>query len=406
MALLKEQRQYVGEYWSDYLKEIQAFETGDSVVGTTWQVIKNNIKDKDVEVTLPEEGATAWNDTWMLSSQAKSPNCAYAWMDYILSPEANAQATEYFGEAPNSPQACEKTTDPQHCATFHAGDEEYAKKALVLAHAHQEVPRRPHRRRVHRLRPVDAGVDGDQGLTMASTVTDPAPAPALRGPAARPASRLLHRWVWLRLSLLLSAPLAWMVLVYVVALAALLITAFWSVDSLSSEIDRTWTLENFRTILENEVYRNVTVRTVGVALAVTVIDVAIALPIAFYMAKVASPRARRMLVVAVLTPLWASYLVKVFAWRVVLSEGGLAEWSGLGTPGYGLTAVVIAQAYIWLPYVILPIFAALERVPDSLLEAAGDLGAPTRTVVRTIVMPLLVPGIVAGAIFRLLAHHG
>ena len=234
---------------------------------------------------------------------------------------------------------------------------------------------------------------------MASTTTDPAPAPALRGPAARPASRLLHRWVWLRLSLLLSAPLAWMVLVYVVALAALLITAFWSVDSLSSEIDRTWTLDNFRTLLENEVYRNVTVRTVVVALAVTVVDVAIALPIAFYMAKVASPRARRMLVVAVLTPLWASYLVKVFAWRVVLSEGGLAEWTGLGTPGYGLTAVIIAQAYIWLPYVILPVFAALERVPDSLLEAAGDLGAPSRTVVRTIVMPLLVPGIVAGAIF-------
>lgn len=126
--LLKVQRQYVGEYWSDYLKEIQAFETGDSVVGTTWQVIKNNIKNKDVDVTLPEEGATAWNDTWMLSSQAKSPNCAYAWMDYILSPEANAQATEYFGEAPNSPQACEKTTDPKHCETFHAGDEEYAKQ--------------------------------------------------------------------------------------------------------------------------------------------------------------------------------------------------------------------------------------------------------------------------------------
>lgn len=126
--LLKVQREYVGEYWSDYLKEIQAFETGDSVVGTTWQVIKNNIKNKDVDVTLPKEGATAWNDTWMLSSQAKSPNCAYAWMDYILSPEANAQATEYFGEAPNSPQACEKTVNPDHCETFHAGDEEYAKQ--------------------------------------------------------------------------------------------------------------------------------------------------------------------------------------------------------------------------------------------------------------------------------------
>lgn len=238
---------------------------------------------------------------------------------------------------------------------------------------------------------------------MATTSTDPetsrTPAPALRGPVARPGSRLLHRMVWLRLSLLLSAPLAWMVLVYVVALAALLITSLWSVDSLSSEIDRTWTLDNFRTLLENQVYRDVTVRTIGVALAVTVIDVAIALPIAFYMAKVASPRVRRMLVVAVLTPLWASYLVKVFSWRVVLSEGGPVEWLGLGSPGYGLTAVVIAQAYIWLPYVILPIFAALDRVPDSLLEAAGDLGAPSGMVLRSIVLPLLVPGIVAGAIF-------
>ncbi|THV10101.1 extracellular solute-binding protein [Nocardioides caeni] len=128
VELLKTQREYVGEYWSDYLKEIQAFETGDSVVGTTWQVIKNNVKNKDVEVTLPTEGATAWNDTWMLSSQSENPNCAYAWMDYILSPEANAQATEYFGEAPNSPQACEQTTDPKHCDTFHAGDEAYAEQ--------------------------------------------------------------------------------------------------------------------------------------------------------------------------------------------------------------------------------------------------------------------------------------
>lgn len=128
VELLKQQREYVGEYWSDYLKEIQAFETGDSVVGTTWQVILNNIKNKDVDAVLPEEGATAWNDTWMLSSQAEHPNCAYAWMDYILSPEANAQATEYFGEAPNSEAACELTTNPKHCEIFHAGDEEFAEQ--------------------------------------------------------------------------------------------------------------------------------------------------------------------------------------------------------------------------------------------------------------------------------------
>lgn len=128
VELLKTQRKYVGEYWSDYLKEIQAFETGDSVVGTTWQVIANNITNKDVAAVLPDEGATAWNDTWMLSSQSEHPNCSYAWMDYILGPEANAQATEYFGEAPNSEAACEQTENPDHCATFHAGDEEFAEQ--------------------------------------------------------------------------------------------------------------------------------------------------------------------------------------------------------------------------------------------------------------------------------------
>lgn len=220
----------------------------------------------------------------------------------------------------------------------------------------------------------------------------------------RPVSRLLHRWPAVRLTLLLATPLAWLLLVYVVALAALLVTAFWSTDSLSGEIDKsTWSLDNFRTLFENEVYRNVTLRTVGVAAAVTVIDVAIALPIAFYMAKMASPRARRWLVVAVLTPLWASYLVKAFAWRAVLSEGGLVEWAGgvlgIESPGYGLPAVIMTQAYIWLPYVILPIYAGLERVPDSLLEAAGDLGASNGRAVRTVVLPLLLPAIIAGTIF-------
>ncbi|KHL17842.1 putative spermidine/putrescine transport system substrate-binding protein [Mumia flava] len=126
--LLKEQRQSIGEYWSDYLKEISAFQTGDSVVGTSWQVIVNAIDQPNIEAILPEEGATAWNDTWMLSSQAENVNCAYAWMDYIASPEANATATEYFGEAPNSEAACELTTDPNHCDTYHAGDEEFSEQ--------------------------------------------------------------------------------------------------------------------------------------------------------------------------------------------------------------------------------------------------------------------------------------
>lgn len=129
VEVLKTQREYIGEYWSDYLKEISAFETGDSVVGTTWQVIVNNIKNKDVEAILPEEGATAWNDTWMLSSQAEHPNCAYKWMDYIISPEGNAAATSYFGEAPNSDEACEISPEmEEHCKLFNAGDEEFSDK--------------------------------------------------------------------------------------------------------------------------------------------------------------------------------------------------------------------------------------------------------------------------------------
>ncbi len=127
VALLKEQRQHVGEYWSDYLKEIQAFESGDSVVGTTWQVIQNVLEGSGAKtaVTLPEEGATGWSDTWMIASEAKSPNCAYAWLDWIASPEANAQATSYFGEAPSSQEACDFRDD---CEAYHAGDASYAEQ--------------------------------------------------------------------------------------------------------------------------------------------------------------------------------------------------------------------------------------------------------------------------------------
>ncbi len=125
VELLKKQRPNISEYWSDYLKEVQAFETGNSVVGTSWQVIQNSITTGNTAVVLPKEGTTGWSDTWMISSKAKSPNCAYAWLDYIASPEANAKATAYFGEAPSSIAACDFRTD---CATFHAGDADYASK--------------------------------------------------------------------------------------------------------------------------------------------------------------------------------------------------------------------------------------------------------------------------------------
>lgn len=227
--------------------------------------------------------------------------------------------------------------------------------------------------------------------------------PAPRDSLARRGSIFLSRRPRLRLSLLLSAPLFWLGLVYIAALAALLITALWTVDSFTGQISQTWTLDNIITVLTGSLYQAVTARTVGVALLVTIIDIAIALPIAFFMAKVASPRLQRILVVAVLMPLWASYLVKAYAWRSVLSQGGIYEWLvspfGGESPGYGLTATVITLSYLWLPYVILPIFAGLERVPDSLLEASGDLGGKTWSTLRLIVLPMIWPAIIAGSIF-------
>lgn len=129
--LLKAQRENIGEYWSDYTKEVQAFESGTSVIGTTWQVIANTIgagNKVQVNTVLPKEGSTGWSDTWMLSSKAAHPNCMYKWMDWIVSPEVNAQVAEYFGEAPAQTKACEHTTEKDFCDIYHATDAEFAAK--------------------------------------------------------------------------------------------------------------------------------------------------------------------------------------------------------------------------------------------------------------------------------------
>jgi len=218
------------------------------------------------------------------------------------------------------------------------------------------------------------------------------------GGAASSRSGLLHRHPRLRLGLLLGPPMLWLGVLYLGSLAALFITSLWSVDPFGGNIERIWTLDNYRDLFTIDVYRTITARTVLIAVAVTAIDALLAFPIALYMAKVASPRLQRVLVIAVLTPLWASYLVKAYAWRGMFASGGPLDDLGL-SPGYGLAATVVTLSYLWLPYMILPMYAGLERLPGSLLEASADLGASTRTTMRRVVLPVLFPAAVAGSIF-------
>jgi putative spermidine/putrescine transport system permease protein len=207
----------------------------------------------------------------------------------------------------------------------------------------------------------------------------------------------------LQVGTLLAGPIGWLVLGYLGSLGVLLISAFWSVDALSGEVIQGFGLENFETLWNEPVYRDIVGRTVLIAILVTVTDAVLAFPIAFYMAKVASRRGKAILVVAVLLPLWSSYLVKVLAWRTMLSNDGIINWAlepfGLHGPGYGNVAVWLVMSYLWLPYMILPIYAGLERIPNSLISASEDLGAGPFTTFRRVILPLAFPAVVAGSIF-------
>jgi len=219
----------------------------------------------------------------------------------------------------------------------------------------------------------------------------------------REASALFHGRRRLQVGTLLAGPVGWLVVGYLGSLAVLLIAAFWTVDPLSGELVHGLSSENFETLFNEPVYRDIVGRTVLIAALVTVTDAVLAFPIAFYMAKLASRRGKAILIVAVLLPLWSSYLVKVYSWRTMLSAGGVINWAlepfGLNGPGFGETAVWLVMSYLWLPYMILPIYAGLERIPNSLISASEDLGASPFTTFRRVILPLAFPAVVAGSIF-------
>src|SRR5262245_18109394 len=225
-----------------------------------------------------------------------------------------------------------------------------------------------------------------------------------RRPLTRRASAFLFRHRGAQLTFTLGPTLAWMIAIYLFSLVVLLISSFWTRNALSGQVEHTFTLVNYKTIIENSVYWKVTLRTVILAAAVSVTDILLAFPLAYYAARMASPRIRNLLLFAVVMPLWANYLVKVFAWKTMLRGDGpldafLALFGWHPAIGTSIFAVWLTLCYIWLPYVILPILAAFERVPTSFLEASSDLGARSGRTFRKVVMPLVMPGVVAASIF-------
>jgi putative spermidine/putrescine transport system permease protein len=223
--------------------------------------------------------------------------------------------------------------------------------------------------------------------------------------ALRRLSRLAWRHPWVKAVGQVSPPVLAFLLVYVAALAALFLSAFWSVDPFTSEIVRTWSLGNFRTLWDDPTYRTIAFRTLGIASAVTVTCILVAFPFAYFLVRVASARLRVVILVLTLLPLWVSYLVRVYSWRLILNENGALNWAfgKIGLPDQHIAftnwAMWLVYTYIWFPFMVLPVYAALERIPYSYVEASADLGGRGLTTLRRVILPLAVPGIAAGSIF-------
>ncbi|MFM9078329.1 MAG: ABC transporter permease [Solirubrobacterales bacterium] len=221
--------------------------------------------------------------------------------------------------------------------------------------------------------------------------------------AGRRLADLFHGRPRLQVGALLAGPIGWLVVAYLGSLAVMFAASFWTLNDFTGEIERSFSLENFQTIFTEPIYRTIAGRTIGVALLVTITDAILAFPIAFFMAKMASSRARALLVVAVLMPLWSSYLIKVYSWRTMLSDEGILNWAlgpiGLSIPENDIFRLWLVMSYLWLPYMVIPLYAGMERIPDSLISASEDLGARPGTTFRRVVFPMALPALVAGSIF-------
>lgn len=224
------------------------------------------------------------------------------------------------------------------------------------------------------------------------------------GAAARTTSYLrAHRRV--ALGSTLTAPLAWLLVVYIGSLALLVVSAFFRLDEFTGQTETAFVVDNFREVVSKGVYRSLILRSVGIAAAVTVICLAVALPVAFYISRLASRRTKRMLIVAMLLPLWAGYLVKAYALRAIFEpgsefgDGGFLKNTVGWSPGFGYVAVIATLCFMWFPYMLLPVYAGLERMPNSLIDASSDLGAGSGRTFVSVIFPLLVPSIAAGSIF-------
>jgi len=205
------------------------------------------------------------------------------------------------------------------------------------------------------------------------------------------------------LLLLLTPPTAWLLVLYIGSLFFLLITAFWFINPFTSKVVPGFTLENFISIFTVPAYFATAVRSLLIALAVTAIAIVLAVPISIYMAKVASPAVRALLAVTITLPLWAGYLVKVIAMRVVFTENGFLNWLlsplGLSGPGFNTSTVIITLTYLWFPFMALPVYTAVRQIPHSYFDASADLGAQSWRTIRTVVLPLIKPAIIAGSVF-------